>query len=213
MKLYGYWRSGATYRVRIALALKGLSYDYVPVNLQKGEQTSPDYLSVSPQGLVPALVADEGAVLTQSLAIIAYLEERYPKPSLLPPDAISRARARAIAFAIACEAQPFQNSRMQKYLREDAEFDDAAMKTWLDFTVGRALGAVETLIAEAGGRFCVGDAPTIADICLVPQVYAALRFGVDLSSLKRVNAVHERCTALDAFKKAHPDNQPDAPKG
>jgi maleylacetoacetate isomerase len=213
MKLYGFWRSGATYRVRIALALKGLAYDYAPINLLKGEQGSPDYLKASPQGLVPALITDEGPVLTQSLAIIAYLEEKAPMPSLLPGDPISRAKARAIAFAIACEAQPFQNSRTQKYLREDAHFDDAAMKRWLDFTVGRALRAVEIMIADAGGKFCVGDAPTIADICLVPQVYAALRFGIDLSAVPRVNEIHERCNALDAFKKAHPDNQPDAPKG
>ncbi|MEX0645601.1 MAG: maleylacetoacetate isomerase, partial [Parvularculaceae bacterium] len=169
MKLYGYWRSGATYRVRIAFALKGLTYDYAPVNILKGEQTLPDYLKISPQGLLPALVTEEGPVLTQSIAIIAYLEEKHPKPPLLPHDRIERARARAIAFAIACEAQPFQNSRMQKYLREQADFDDAAIAGWLDFTVGRAMRAVETMIAEAGGAFCVGDQPSLADVCLVPE--------------------------------------------
>lgn len=213
MKLYGYWRSGATYRVRIALALKGLEVDYQPINLLKDEQKSPAYLKVSPQGLLPALVTDEGAVLTQSIAIIAYLEEKAPKPSLLPADPIGRARARQIAFAVACEAQPLQNLRTQKYLRETAGFDDAAMRRWLDTWVGGAMKAVDEMIGEAGGDFCVGDAPSLADICLVPQVYAALRFKVDLSGLDRLNRVYERCIAHEAFKKAHPDNQPDAVKG
>ncbi|GAB4520241.1 MAG: maleylacetoacetate isomerase [Amphiplicatus sp.] len=213
MKLYGYWRSGATYRVRIALALKGLDYDYAPVNLLKGEQKSPDYLKVSPQGLLPALVTDESATLTQSLAIIDYLEETHPTPSLLPADPVMRARARQIAYAIACEAQPFQNLRVQKYLREEAGLDEAGVRAWLDRFVKGAIEAVEAMTAETAGDYCVGDQPTIADICLVPQVYAALRFGVDLADAPRLNAIYERCIAHPAFVKAHPDNQPDAARG
>jgi maleylacetoacetate isomerase len=213
MKLFGYWRSGATYRVRIALALKDLPFDYEPVNLLKDEQKSGDYTEKNPQGLLPTLVTKEGALLTQSLAIVEYLEEIHPKPSLFPADPVLRAKARAIAYAIACEAQPFQNLRTQKYLRENAKFDDAAISAWLAQWVGGAMRAVEALLAESAGKFCVGDAPSIADICLVPQVYAALRFKVDLSGLDRLNRIYERCIALDAFKKAHPDNQPDAVKG
>ncbi len=213
MKLYGYWRSGATYRVRIALALKGLSYDYAPVNLLKDEQKSPSYLKVSAQGLLPAFVTDDDATLTQSLAIIEYLDELHPSPPLLPKELLARAQSRQIAYAIACEAQPLQNLRTQKYLKALPGFDDGAMRQWLDTWVGGAMKAINEMIAETGGTFCVGDAPSLADICLVPQVYAALRFGVDLSGLDRLNAVYERCVALDAFKKAHPDDQPDAVKG
>ncbi|HXI87415.1 MAG TPA: maleylacetoacetate isomerase [Parvularculaceae bacterium] len=210
MKLFGYWRSGATYRVRIALALKGLDYDYEPVNLLKGEQKSPAYLEKNPQGLLPALVVDDGPPLTQSLAIIEWLDETYPSPPLLPKSARLRAEARAIADIIACEAQPFGNLRIQKYLKHEAKLDDAAIKAWLDTFVGGALDAVERLIAHSAGKFCVGDQPGLADICLVPQVYAAERFSVDLSPFKRINEINARCVALPAFKKAHPDNQPDA---
>lgn len=213
MKLYGYWRSGATYRVRIAFALKEIGYDYAPVNLLKGEQTAPDFLKISPQGLIPALVTESGAVLTQSLAIIEWLDETYPAPALFPDDPVERAKARQIAYALACEAQPFQNLRTQKYLREEAGLDDAGVKAWLDRFVFGAMRAVDRMIGEAGGDYCVGDAPTLADICLVPQVYAALRFGLDLSGLDWLNAVYERCAALDAFRKAHPDEQPDAVRG
>lgn len=212
MKLFGYWRSGATYRVRIALALKGLDYDYVPVNLLKGEQKSPDYLKISPQGLLPALVTDEGVTLTQSLAVIDYLEETHPFPALLPADPIMRAKARQIAYAIACEAQPFQNLRVQKYLREEAGLNEAGVKAWLDRFVKGAIEAVESMTVETAGDYCVGDQPTIADICLVPQIYAALRFGVDLAGAPRLNAIYERCIAHPAFLKASPENQPDAPK-
>ncbi|MFQ5562963.1 MAG: maleylacetoacetate isomerase [Parvularculaceae bacterium] len=213
MKLFGYWRSSATYRVRIALALKGLDYDYAPVNLLKGEQREADYAGVNPQGLVPALITDDGATLTQSLAIIEYLEERFPEPSLLPADPNDRGRARGIAYALACEAQPFMNLRIQQYLKNDRGFDEAAMKDWLNRFAGAAMAAVEKIVAETGGAFCVGDTPTIADACLVPQMFGAARFGVDVSDFKRLNEINERCNALDAFRKAHPDNQPDAVKG
>ena len=212
MKLYGYWRSSATYRVRIVLELKGLKFDYHPVNLLKGEQRSPEFLKHNPQGLVPALRTDDGALLTQSMAIIEYLEERYPEVSLLPHDAAKRAKARTIAAIIACEAQPFMNLRVQKYLKDELAFDDARAKDWLNRWTGAAMGAVETLVADSRGAYCVGDLPTIADAFLVPQMFGALRFGVDLSRMPNINAIHETCNAREAFIRAHPTNQPDAVK-
>lgn len=213
MKLFGYWRSSATYRVRIALALKGLDYDYAPVNLLKGEQKSDEYLAKNPHGLVPALETHDGAILTQSLAILEYLEEAHPEPSILPKDAVARARSRAIAETLACEAQPFMNLRIQTYLKNEGGFDDAAMKAWLARWPGGAMAAAETLVWEAGGDYCVGDEPTIADCCLVPQMFAAQRFGVDVAGFERLNDINERCLKHPAFEKAHPSNQPDAVKG
>ena len=210
MKLFGYWRSSATYRVRIALALKGLDYDYAPINLLAGEQKSEAYLANNPLGLVPAFETDDGAVLIQSLAIMEYLEEAYPAPPILPERPEESARARAIAATIACEAQPFMNLRIQNYLKKERGFDDAAVSDWLNRWPGAAMAAAEELIAQTGGDFCVGDAPTIADCCLVPQMYAARRFGVDVSGFKRLNEINARCLAHPAFEKAHPDNQPDA---
>ncbi len=212
MKLFGYWRSSATYRVRIAMELKGLDFSYEPVNLLKGEQRSPAFLKRNPQGLVPALETEEGPVLTQSIAIVEYLEERYPEIALLPADAGARAHARAIAATIACEAQPFMNLRMQTYLKEEFDFSEAAMKAWLDRWSGGAMESVEALVSRYKGDFCVGDRATIADAFLVPQMYGAIRFGVDLSRMPRLKAIHEHCSGLDAFKRAHPENQPDAVK-
>ena len=213
MKLFGYWRSSATYRVRIALALKTLDYAYEPVNLLKGEQKSGAYLARNPLGLVPALEIDNGAVITQSLAIMEYLEEVPPSPTLLPADPVLRAKARAIAASIACEAQPFMNLGVQTYLKTEGNFDDVALKNWLEARTGAAMAAVEKMLAETAGDFCAGDAPTIADCCLVPQMFGAMRFGVDVSGLRRMNEIYERCSKLPAFEKAHPMNQPDAVKG
>ncbi len=210
MKLFGYWRSSATYRVRIALELKGASFDYQPVNLLKGEQRAPAFLARNPQGLVPALQTEEGVMLTQSTAIIEYLEERYPETPLLPADAPQRAKARAIAATIACEAQPFMNLRIQTYLKEEREFDAAAMKAWLDRWTGGAMASVEALLAGDASSFCVGDRPGMADAFLIPQVFGALRFGIDLSRLPRIMAIYERSNRLDPFIRAHPQNQPDA---
>lgn len=212
MKLFGYWRSSASYRVRIALALKNLPYEYVPVNLLKGEQKSEAYLAQNPLAVVPTFETDDGAVITQSMAIIEYLEETYPDPSLLPGNTVARANARAIAYTIACEAQPFGNLRIQKYLREKGGFDDAAMSDWMNTWPGSAMMAAEKIVARTGGDFCVGDTPSLADCILVPQIYAALRFGVDISNMPRLNAINERCINHPAFIKAHPDNQPDAVK-
>ena len=213
MKLFGYWRSSATYRVRIALGLKNLDYTYHPVNLLKGEQKSEDYLARNPMGLVPALETDDGAVIVQSLAIMEYLEETHPAPSILPASPSTRGYARAMAATLACEAQPFMNLRIQKYLKNDLNLDADAMQAWLNRWPGSAMAAVEKMVVTHGGEFCVGDAPSIADCCLVPQMYGAKRFDVDLSTMPRLTEIYERCTTLPAFEKAHPDNQPDAPKG
>ena len=213
MKLYGYWRSSATYRVRIALALKNLAYDYEPVNLLKGEQREPAYLKKNPNGLVPTLQIGDGALLTQSLAIIEYLEETHPDPTLLPGGAVARANARAIAATLASEAQPFGNVRIQNYLKKERGFDEAAMRYWMNRWPGGAMAAVEKMLARTAGDYCVGDVPGLADCFLVPQMYAALRFGVDVSGLKKMNEIYERCSKHPAFIKAHPDEQPDAVKG
>lgn len=212
MKLYGYWRSSATYRVRIALNLKGLSYDYSPVNLLKSEQKAPDYLKISPQGLVPSLVTNDGKTLNQSLAIVEYLEETHPAPALLPSGPVARARARAIAAAIACEAQPFGNLRIMNYLRDEAGFSDEKRHEFLNRWVGGALKAVDQMARETAGPFLVGDAPTLADVFLVPQLATARRFNVDLSGCERLLAIAENCARLEAFEKARPENQPDAVK-
>ncbi|MEO1137779.1 MAG: maleylacetoacetate isomerase [Pseudomonadota bacterium] len=210
MKLFGYWRSSATYRVRIALALKNLDYDYQPVNLLKGEQKSDAHLARNPLGLVPAFETDDGAILTQSLAIVEYLEETCPDPSLLPGGAVARAYARAITATLASEAQPFGNLRIQKYLRETGGFDDEAMTDWMNQWPGGAMAAVEKMLERTAGDFCVGDTPGLADCFLIPQVYASLRFNVNIAGLKNVNAIYARCQNHPAFQKAHPDNQPDA---
>lgn len=213
MKLFGYWRSSATYRVRIALALKELNYEYAPVNLLKGEQKSDAYLAKNPLALVPALETEDGAIIVQSLAIMEYLEEAYPSPSILPDDNIQRAQARAFATTLACEAQPFMNLRIQNYLKTEGGFDVAAMKAWLNQWPGGAMAAAEKMAAQTAGAYCIGDTPSIADCCLVPQWFGATRFGVDMSGFKRLNEIYERCIKHPAFEKAHPMNQPDAVKG
>lgn len=212
MKLYGYWRSSATYRVRIALALKNLDYAYQAINLVKGEQREPAYRDKNPDGLVPTLETDDGAFLSQSLAIIEYLEEVYPAPALLPQSPLARANARAIAATLASEAQPFGNLRLQNYLKAERGFDEAAMKDWMNRWPGSAMAAVEKMLSRSAGDYCVGDVPGYADCFLVPQMYAAARFGVDISGLKKMREIWERCQKHPAFIKAHPDNQPDAVK-
>ena len=211
MKLFGYWRSSATYRVRIALALKDIDYEYAPVNLLKGEQQSEGYLARNPLGLVPALETESDGIITQSLAIMEYLEEASPSPSLLPQTPAQRASARAIAATIACEAQPFMNLRIQKYLKSDLGLSDEAVGSWLNQWPGGAMAAVEKMAANTAGAFCVGDTPSIADCCLAPQWFGASRFGIDLSRFSHLARIMENCDAHPAFQKAHPKNQPDAP--
>lgn len=213
MKLHGYFRSSAAYRVRIALALKGLSYDHVPVHLLRdgGEQRKEAYLRLNPQGLVPAL-EDGDAVLTQSLAIVEYLEERHPAPPLLPRDAADRARVRAMALAVACEIHPLNNLRVLNYLRERLGLDQAARNAWYCHWIETGLGQLEQLVAAGGrvGPFCWGATPTLADVCLVPQMANARRLPCDLGACPTLVAIDAHCRTLPAFIAAAPENQPDA---
>jgi maleylpyruvate isomerase len=209
MKLHGYFRSSAAYRVRIALNLKGLSVEQVSYHLRKGEQRSPAYLALNPQGLVPALELEDGSVLTQSLAIVEWLNEVYPEPPLLPQDPLVRARVRAFALAIAADTHPLQNLKVLLALRKaghDAEF----VNDWARKVNFEGLEAANALIAKLPGPFCFGSAPTLADICLVPQMANARRYGADISKLERILAVEAACNSLAAFQDAAPERQPDA---
>ncbi|PXX96649.1 maleylacetoacetate isomerase [Halomonas sp. LBP4] len=210
--LYGYFRSSAAYRVRIALNLKGLEYDQALVNLVKGEQSGDAFRALNPQGLVPLLSIDDGTHLTQSLAICEYLEERYPEPPLLPIDPAERARVRALAQLVACEIHPLNNLRVLKYLVHELKLDDDAKLAWYRHWITEGFGALEAMLSrEAGsGDFCHGDAPTLADICLVPQVYNAERFECDLSAYPRIRRIVANCHAQEAFQQAAPGAQPDA---
>lgn len=213
MKFHTYFRSSAAYRVRIALNLKGLAYDSVPVHLLRagGEQRQPGFLALNPAGLVPTL-EDDGAVLVQSLAIIEYLDETRPGVALLPGSALERARIRALAQAIACDIHPLNNLRVLKYLKHELGVSDEQKNAWYRHWVDLGLAAVEAMLAKdpRTGAFCHGDAPTLADCCLVPQVFNARRFDCDLTALPTVLRIVERCEALEAFRLAAPDAQADA---
>lgn len=212
IRLYTYFRSSAAYRVRIALNLKGMDYQAVPVHLVRngGEHKSADYLALNPQGLVPALDVD-GQVLTQSLAILEYLDETHPDPALLPADALGRARVRAIAQAIACDIHPINNLRVLQYLGGTLGLDQAAKDTWYRHWVETGLQAVEAMLAadRRTGAFCHGDQPGLADCCLVPQVFNARRFNCDLTALPTIVRIAERCEQIEAFNRAAPAQQPD----
>lgn len=214
MKLYTYFRSSAAYRVRIALNLKGLSYESVPVHLVRGggEQRQAAYLALNPAGLVPALVDDAGQVLTQSLAIIEYLEDTHPTPALLPADALDRARVRALSQTIACDTHPLNNLRVLQYLSKNFGVDESARQAWYKHWVAEGLGAVERLLAAdpKTGDFCHGDTPGLADCCLVPQVFNARRFECDLSAMPLIERIVANCERLPAFQAAAPAEQPDA---
>jgi maleylacetoacetate isomerase len=211
VKLYNYFRSSAAYRVRIALNLKGLAYEYIAIHLTKGEQRAEAYLAVNAQALVPALV-DDGATLTQSLAIIEYLDERHPAPPLLPGDACERARVRSIALAIACDIHPLNNLRVLHYLTRVLNVGEDAKNTWYRHWIDVGLAALEAQLAKdpATGTFCHGDAPTLADICLVPQLANARRLAVPLEPYPTLLRIDEHCRLLDAFANAAPERQPDA---
>jgi maleylpyruvate isomerase len=209
LKLHGYFRSSAAYRVRIALNLKGLAPEHLSHHLRKGEQTAPGYLKLNPQGLVPTLVDDEGGVLTQSLAIIEWLDEIHPTPPLLPPGALQRAKARAFALAVACDIHPVQNLKVLTRLRELGVSDDKVTE-WAAWANREGLMACEKLVASEPGPFCFGEVPTIADLCLVPQLGNARRFGVDVSAFPRLLKAEAACKAIPAFVDAAPDKQPDA---
>ncbi|MFC2974817.1 maleylacetoacetate isomerase [Azotobacter bryophylli] len=213
MNLYSYFRSSAAYRVRIALNLKGLTYRTLPVHLLRdgGEQHRPAYRAVNPAGLVPAL-EDRGHTLTQSLAILEYLEEQYPQTPLLPQGSADRARVRAIAQSIACEIHPLNNLRVLQYLSGTLGLGEEQKNAWYRHWVGEGLGAVERLLADdrRTGAFCHGDRPTLADCCLVPQVFNARRFGCELDAMPTILAIVARCQSLEAFQRAAPEHQPDA---
>ena len=210
MKLYNYFRSSASFRVRIALELKGLSYEYLSVHLARGDHKLPEYAAVSPSGLVPLLVLDDGRKLSQSMAIIEYLDEMHPTPALLPRNPMTRAQVRALSQLIACEIHPLNNLRVLKYLTRELKVDEDGKNAWYRHWVRDGLEAFERELAELpASRFCVGDTPTLVDCCLVPQIFNGKRFQVDFSGLSRTMAAFEACMALPAFQKAQPSACPD----
>lgn len=207
--LHGYWRSGTSYRTRCALELKGLAYEYRAVDLRAGAHKQDAYRALDPQGLVPTLEVD-GHVLIQSPAILEWLEERYPEPPLLPREAFERATVRAMAAIVACDIHPLNNLRVLKSIRHDLGADDAQQAAWTQRWITAGFEALEALIARHGGHWSFGDHPTLADCCLVPQIYSARRFDVDLSPFDRIRAIEARAAEHPAFQAAHPDKQPDA---
>ena len=208
--LHDYWRSSSAWRVRIALNLKGAAYTRVAHDLLAGEQRAGDYVALAPQGLVPALECG-GVVLTQSVAIIAWLEERIPLPSLLPPDAAGKALVRAMAGLIASDIQPLQNLRVLKALKARFGAQQEAIDDWARHWIEQGFAALEILVVRHGEGFCHGDSPTLADCLLVPQMYNAERYQTDLSRFPALMAVRRRCEALPAFAAAQPSRQPEAP--
>ena len=211
MKLYGYFRSSASYRVRIALNMKGLDYEQVSVHLAKGKQYDPEFAALSPQNLVPVLEHD-GGLLYQSLAIIQYLEEKFPEPRLLPKDSPGRNRVRSLALISACEIHPLNNTRVLAYLTDTLKLTEEQKNAWYRHWVTVGFTALEKRLAteKETGKFCHGDAPGFADITLVPQVANANRFKVDLTPFPTIRRINDECLKLDAFRKAMPANQPDA---
>ncbi len=209
MKLHGYFRSSASWRVRIAFNLKGVAVEHVTHHLRRSEQRAPEYLAINPQGFVPALELDDGQVLTQSLAIIEWLDETYPQPALLPQDAGQKARIRAFALVLAADTHPIQNLKILGALRR-LDLSEAAVTGWAAEVNISGLEACEALLAGQSGGFCFGDAPSLADVCLVPQLGSARRFGVDVGRFPRLLAREAACQNLPAFAAAVPGCQPDA---
>jgi maleylacetoacetate isomerase len=213
MKLYTFFRSSASYRVRIALNLKGVSYEQVPIHLRRGggEQLMAAYRAINPQALVPAL-EDNGKILTQSLAIIEYLDEKFPNPPLLPKDPADKAIVRSMALAIACEVHPIQNLRVLNYVKATYNQSDAQVNQWAQHWIDLGLSALQEMIVAQPkhGNFCFGTSPTLADICLIPQLGNARRYGCDLSKYPTILEIEKNCDALPAFADAAPEKQPDA---
>ncbi len=211
MKLYNYFRSSASYRVRIALALKGLPFEYVSVHLAKGAHLAPDYRDIAADGLVPLLELEDGTRLSQSMSIIEYLDDMQPEPRLLPVDALARARVRALAQSIACEIHPINNLRVLKYLSGTLGVSEEAKNTWYRHWVRQGLEAFERQLAQRPtSLYCWGDTPTLADCCLVPQIFNARRFDTPLDGLPLTMAVFDRCMGLPAFAEQQPSACPDA---
>jgi maleylacetoacetate isomerase len=208
---WGYFRSSAAYRVRIALNLKDIAHERKFVHLAKGEQTEKDFKRVNPQGLLPVLQVAEGDkqhTLIQSMAILEYLEESYPEPALLPKDPLDRARVRAIAGIVACDIHPLNNLRVLNYLKGPMHQKEDAMRAWYAHWVDTGFGAIEEMVSGSG--FCFGGTPTMADVCLIPQIFNAKRFEVDLYPFPKIRRIDENCARIEAFAAAHPDRQPDA---
>lgn len=212
MKLYGYWRSGTSYRVRIALALKGGQVESVPVNLLEGEHREEPFRAINPQGLVPALALDDGTVLTQSPAIIEYLDETLPGPKLLPEDPVRRAQARQLAAVIGCDIHPIQNLRILKAVQSRYDQSREEAFAWAAHWIAVGFEALEAEVSaiRGGGPFCLGDEPSVPDCYLVPQMYAANRFGTDLTPFPTLRAIDEAMKEIPEVAAAHPDRQPDA---
>ncbi|MDG1751839.1 MAG: maleylacetoacetate isomerase [Thalassotalea sp.] len=211
MKLYGYWRSSAAYRVRIALHLKDINVESIPVHLVKngGEQHTSEYVELNPTHLVPTLVDGE-LVLNQSLAIIDYLESKFPEAPLYPNNIADKALVQALALDVACEIHPVNNLRVQQYLVNELDCTEAAKLTWSHYWMGTGFAAIEKKLTKTAGLYCFGDSITMADLCLIPQVYNANRFNLDMSPFPIINGVVERCNQHPAFIKALPENQADA---
>ncbi len=211
MKLFTYFRSSAAFRVRIALNLKGLPYEPVFVHLAKGDHRKPAYAGKYPQGLLPTLIAD-GQTLSQSLAIIEYLDETHPHPALLPKDPAGRARVRSLALLVACEIHPLNNLRTLQYLKTGLGQSEEQVGVWYRHWIADGLGKLEADLAasSAAGKFCFGDAPSVADCCLVPQIFNARRYDSDLTPYPRLMRVFDECMKLEAFARAQPSQQPDA---
>lgn len=213
MKFHGYFRSSSSYRCRIAFNLKGVDYDFVPVHLVKdgGQQKTESYKAMNPQGLVPTLETDDG-ILTQSPAILEWLDETYPEPRLLPSNPFERARVRAFAQVIACEVHPLQNLRVLQYLKTSYGQDQEGVNAWCQRWIGDGLNACEALLEKhnAGADFCFGETPGMGDVYLMPQVFSAARFGVEMSDFHNINRIADNCSKVEAFNLAHPAKQPDA---
>ena len=211
MKLYTFFRSSASFRVRIALNHKGLEYEPAAVSLSRGEHLETKYQSVNPQGLVPAL-EDGGRLLTQSLAIIEYLDEVHPGPKLLPSDPLDRAYVRALSQIISCEIHPLNNLRVRKYIKTSYRLDDEGVNSWYRHWIAEGFRAMEAFLAQERkhGKYCYRDQVTLADCCLVPQVFNALLYKCDVKPYPAVMRIHEACMKLDAFIRAQPSRQPDA---
>ena len=214
MRLYGFWRSLATYRVRAALAFKGIEVEQISINLLQGKQHAEGYKAINPQSVVPALAIDGGPTLFQSMAILEYLEETHPTPALLPKDPRGRARVRGLAQIVVSDGHPLVVPRIRGYLEREMRQDEAARNAWLAHWTLAALVALEAHLSKEGetGKFCHGDAPTIADVCLVSQVFGAKFFNVETAGLPTVMRIFGECMKIDAFDRSQPLKQPDAPK-
>ena len=210
MRLYSFFRSSAAYRVRIALNLKGVDYEIATVDLPGNRHRDAEFRALNPQATIPTL-DDDGTILWQSLAIIDYLDARFPQPRLIPQEPVARAHAQALAQLIVCEIHPLNNLRVLRYLRSELKLDDAAVAKWYAHWIAEAFGPLETLVKRfSGGRFCYADAVSVADVCLVPQIYNARRFNVDLTPYPTLVRVADSLSADAAFARAAPENQPDA---